>query len=52
MDLVQDPFACGMEDDATGVFTGAAGSDARRIVIVYVPVPASLRVFVIDISFI
>ena len=51
MDLVIDPFECGEEDGDTGNFTGLAGSPARPIIIVYVPDPASRRVFVADINF-
>ena len=51
MDLVIDPFECGEEDGHTGNFTGLAGSDARPIIIVYVPDRDSRRVFVADINF-
>jgi hypothetical protein len=51
MDLVDDPFECGQEDDDTGNFTGRAGSDFRPIVVVYVPDRKLQRVFVADINF-
>ncbi len=51
MDLVVDPFECGVEDGETGNFTGRAGSDARLIIIVYVPDRDLRRVFVADINF-
>ena len=51
MDLVIDPFGCGLEDARTGNFAGRAGSDARPIVIVYVPDRDLRRVFVADINF-
>jgi hypothetical protein len=51
MDLVLDPFECGEEDDETGNFSGLAGSDFRRIVILYVPDRGLRRVFVADINF-
>ncbi|MGH2595883.1 MAG: hypothetical protein ACRDH7_07960 [Actinomycetota bacterium] len=51
MDLVIEPFECGVEDGETGNFTGRAGSDARAIVIVYVPDRDLRRVFVADINF-
>lgn len=51
MDLVVDPFGCGAEDGDAGNFTGVAGSQARPIIIVYVPDRISRRVFVADISF-
>ena len=51
MDLVVDPFECGLEDRETGNFTGRAGSDARPVVVVYVPDRDLRRVFVADINF-
>jgi len=51
MDLVVDPLGCGEEDDDSGNFTGVAGSQARPVIIVYVPDRASRRVFVADINF-
>jgi hypothetical protein len=51
MDLVDDPYACGQQDGATGVWTGLAGPPGRRIVIVYQPTPETRRVAVADIDY-
>jgi hypothetical protein len=51
MDLIDlGPFACGEEDDDTGIFTGVASDEGIHIVIVYVPDLSQKRIAVIDIS--
>ena len=51
MDLVENPYACGVQDGNTGVWTGIAGPPGRRIVIVYVPTLETRRVAVADINY-
>jgi hypothetical protein len=47
MDLLDDPFRHGQEDDETGTFTAIAG---LGIVIVYVPMLEEHRIYVADIG--
>jgi hypothetical protein len=47
MDLVEDPFAAGHEDDSTGVWTGWAGFALA----VYVPDRATRTVSIADINY-
>ena len=50
MDLVLGPMECGTQDEHD-VWNGWAGSDARRILIIYNIDLERRRIFVIDIAF-